>query len=402
MHQMGLSRARLITVVISALGLAAAIGSPARAQTESGWAVVESYQLDVMAGPAGRGAVLSPDGSKFLYNAGRRDMCVYDLQGQGECFNLEGQDPDLSRLDGESLRWSPDGQYIVGTVDFFRDFREPDIWLIDAETDEFKKLTDDLLEVWSPSDDLPSADVLPQFAANDPETVYFMRYTRTRANPDNQPQLWKIGTDGADGEQVATFTGTEPFEGSFPIFEWTLSDDGQKVAYSATYYGNGSQRNQIYVMNPDGSDRLLVANITHPITTIRFSADNKYLLLSASFRGQVDSYTPDNSSVSILSVSGESFLADSQHYVRTAGWSPDGTAYAYIVYNPQEPDTQGLYIADAPGEPGTLVLPGLFIAPTTNERQGLIWASNNVILLSGSLTYSEREFNVTVVQLERN
>lgn len=82
--------------------------------------------------------------------------------------------------------------------------------------------------------------------------------------------------------------------------------------------------------------------------------------------------------------SGEALLIDPERYVVSGGWSPDGSAFAYLVNNRMEPDENGLYLTTAPGEPGTLVFAGNYNAPTPRQRQPLTWGANNVILISRS------------------
>jgi hypothetical protein len=390
---------RLSVSLVALALLTANIGS-VRAQ-ESEWTVAEAYQLDMVAGPLGRTAILAPDGSKFLYST-RDEMCVYDLQGEGDCFELESIHRELTRLDHESLRWSPDGTYVVGTMDFFRMLLEPDIWRIDAGEGEAEKLTEDFVDRWRIGDDLPRGDILPLFAPdgeNSSEMIYFLRISVAEGKPPTLPSVYQIGSDGWDQEEIGVLSSVEPVESPYQVFDWTISRDGSRIAYLMQF--RSPTRMGIYVANLDGSDALLVAEDDDLVRTVTLSADGEYLMALKADPGFSQNPDPANSTVSIMSVSGESFPPDPQHYVRTAGWSPDGSAYAYTVYNPLEPETQGLYIANAPGEPGTLVLPGLFIAPTPTEKQGLIWASNNVILLSGSLTLDENNFDVTVVQLEQ-
>ena len=68
--------------------------------------------------------------------------------------------------------------------------------------------------------------------------------------------------------------------------------------------------------------------------------------------------------------------------VNGVAWSPTGAALAYTVDDDEGEDHQGgLYIAEAPGEPGELFIRGRLMPPVCCSRQPFPWASDNSLLL---------------------
>jgi len=67
---------------------------------------------------------------------------------------------------------------------------------------------------------------------------------------------------------------------------------------------------------------------------------------------------------------------------------------AYVNYDREHEDLQGLYITAAPGQKGEKVLDGRFIPPTPLQRASLTWAANNMLLLTDT-----EDYKVVVVQL---
>jgi hypothetical protein len=64
-----------------------------------------------------------------------------------------------------------------------------------------------------------------------------------------------------------------------------------------------------------------------------------------------------------------------------AGWSPTGSALAYLVRDEANPEAAGLYITRQPGEPGRLILAGDFYGTTCCQRMPIGWAQNDVIMI---------------------
>lgn len=64
-----------------------------------------------------------------------------------------------------------------------------------------------------------------------------------------------------------------------------------------------------------------------------------------------------------------------------AGWSPEGSAVAYVVRSVRDPAQSGLYITDTPGKPGRLIMQGDFYGTTCCQRMPIAWAANDVLML---------------------
>lgn len=332
--------------------------------------VVDTTEIELMAGPMRSAAYLAPSGEVFAHL--RQNVCIYEGTVEQTCVEIP---EDLRSLDPETVRWSPDSRYLAFHENFFQMFIDPDIWVWDTQTGELRDLTDDgqdrsLLtsDTWKNIDTMP--DWLP-----DGRTL-FLRYSRVNGET-LPPDIYAIEPSGSGLTKLGTIHTTDP------ISIYGLSTAGDKLVYN--YFPAGESDNRgIWVSNLDGSDAEMIAatDREQPVTGVESSADGRYVMLLTT-PIQFDSRAPEDSWVRILDIeTGETTLIDPDHYVVGAGWSPTGSALVYIVNNQEMPDENGLYITGAPGEAGRLLLAGDFNLPSIGRWQTLTWGANNTILLS--------------------
>ncbi|HVO44277.1 MAG TPA: hypothetical protein VMT34_16735 [Aggregatilineales bacterium] len=335
-------------------------------------------------------AYLSPDGMHiFLASAstsGPYSLCVYSAAVEKESCGTLPTSPDLF-----SIRWSPDSKWIAFTENFFLYFREPDIWVMDAQSGKVTDLTDDQIikldisKIWS----LPSIDVEPVWTP-DSSQIVFIRYhgVPSASDPtkhDEQADLYRIAPTGGDPVQVGTFqypTGAPPF----PTYVLTLSPDGKQIAYNVDALKPESAINGLWVADLDGKNARQVLNV-YGLTDVAFSADGHFVLeLNALAMSQ---FKPpwDQSSSLVVALDGDNPLTvDSDHPAQWAAWSPSGASLAYIVAHSKQPEQDGLYVVDAPGKAGKEVVAGEFLPPAMPKanaiyRTLLHWASNDTVLV---------------------
>lgn len=334
--------------------------------------VVGTTEIEVMAGPGRSAAYLAPSGEVFAHI--QQALCVYAGAAEQNCSELP---EELSGLDLESVRWSPDSRYLTFQENFFQFFRDPDIWVWDTQSGGVRDLTNDGQHTLSLSNDTwKNIDVMSDWLPDG--RIIFLRYNRINGN-HQPPDVYTIEPDGSGLTKLGALLSSDP------VAIYGMSIAGDKLIYNYMPAGDSIFRG-IWTSNLGGSDAkiLLATEREQLISGVRASADGRYaMLLSTPI--QFERREPADSWARILDVeSGESMLIDPDHYVVGAGWSPSGSALVYIVNNHENPDDNGLYITGTPGEPGRLLLAGDFNLPNLGRWQNLTWGANNTVLLSRS------------------
>lgn len=166
----------------------------------------------------------SPDGSRIVFASGRSGgdgiwVCRWD-----------GSTPRLLFDGGPYVtgtpRWSPDGRRIAFDSRF-SSAGNPDIYLIDADGGQPRRLTTD-----------PAEDVAPSWS-RDGQFIYF---GSTRSG---RMEIWRISVSGGPATQITRHGGFECFE----------SPDGRHV-----YYTKGRSLPGIWKMPRDGGPEVLVTD----------------------------------------------------------------------------------------------------------------------------------------------
>jgi dipeptidyl aminopeptidase/acylaminoacyl peptidase len=358
------------------------------------YTVLSVTDYDLMAGPGATSAYLAPDGERFAHFT-REQICVYTAPG--ELPLCVTGDERLRGIDLETVRWSPDSRYLAFTQEFFQTFRDPDLWVLDTNTGDLRNLTDDdtdRVPLLDPNADWGNVDLLPRWSG-DSARILFLRYSGGGGEV-NPPELFTIAPDGSDLRRV----GVIETAAKLPVYALDWSPDGTQVAYN--YWAPDEEANNgIWFSNLDGSNARQVIQIEPGLVPamVEFSADGQYLLTFTPQRMtyQVTYDQPEQSPVRVISVeSGESLLASDEYWASGAGWSPSGHGLISLLRNdwPNDPRSTGVYLSNAPGEPGVRILNGAFSPPTSVWWHTLTWATNDTILLSRS-----PERGVVVVRL---
>jgi hypothetical protein len=351
--------------------------------------VISIQEIDLMAGPGRTSAHLAPDGQHFAYISSGA-VCLYTVSGeQQRCIDLSALGLPL---DTEQTQWSPDSCHLTLATDFLRTFRDPDIWVADLCTGTLANLTDDHF-AGNPFDEEAEqgfADLGARFI-DEGERLVFGRY---RYGGD-RPQIASIMSIKLDGTDLQTI-GTIQTQSQFSIFSFDQSPDRTQWAYnyfpndlddpdSGTWIADAQfdQPHHVGVFEYASGNETL----TSPAWWVEFSPDGQYLMTySDRALGQYIGSegllpAPQISPIRIFAVNdGQVFLPDEQYLVRGGTWAPSGHAFAYVVFDPQQEEGSGLYLSAGPGEPSRLVLPGMFLPPTSRSHQPLTWTSNNTLL----------------------
>lgn len=117
-----------------------------------------------------RTLTLSPNAQQLAW-IDRREICVYTLADAAQsCTPL----PDTFAGSASSLKWSPDGNYLVFYESLFVEALESDLWLLDVQNQTLLNRTDDSITGSYIGNDAALQDYTPVWAGH---TLYFFRTT---------------------------------------------------------------------------------------------------------------------------------------------------------------------------------------------------------------------------------
>jgi Tol biopolymer transport system component len=376
-------------------GTAAALATPTPTPTPtqepfaaSGLEVVNVRPYDLMGAPARTSGYLSPDGTRFAHRNATL-LCVYTLDGEQEVCSPDDEATQelVGAVDNETVRWSPDGQWLVFTTNSLTFFEDGDIWVMNAATGEVTNLTDDNFDdIMFPEPEGPFFLDLGPIWSPDSAHVLFIRHNGLQG----APYLYRVPVTGGDAEQLGWLLNPEA-----GIASWfmAVAPDGVSIAYNVHTGGSENPVNGVYLYNPATREnrRLLENDPGRFPVSLSFSPDGRYLLVHeySQERAQTMTTSPENSAARVISLeSGEVQWVDPTRHVAGAGWSPTGSALVYIVRDFEDETNSGLYLTDAPGEPGRQVFEGALIIPTSEQQQPLVWSRDNKVLVTQVETYT--------------
>lgn len=350
----------------------------------SGLEIVETTEIDLVAGPMMTSAYLAPNGeyfARFQRVEGAIAVCIHALDG-----DITGcAEAPIRNYDSGSVRWSPDSTKLVFAQDFLRMFIDSDIWLVDAETFTARNITDDgtdELDIFGGDDDveLPPVDLLPMWGA-DSESVYFIRYTLTNAANRNRPELYRLNLDSGTEEVVERFATVAPLA----IYRGTISPDGRWFAYGLDVEAGRTVNVRLLDLET-GDDRLLTPfslseERLYYIDYMAFSADSRYLLThDPSYMMRMGRADLENPVIRVFDLDGNEFVIDAENPVTDAAWLAEGAGLIYQVVNPDDMTEGALYITGEPGEPGRLLLDERYWGTTSMQEQLLVGANNTLLM----------------------
>jgi dipeptidyl aminopeptidase/acylaminoacyl peptidase len=365
------------------------------------YGLIQAQELDLYAGPARTAAHLAPDGTKLAHISGTT-VCLFVLEGsswaEDRCFELER---DLFSGGPEDMRWSPDGRYL--TLPTFQTalqfFSDTDILVLDTEDGALLNLTDDGFDGSLLGEIEGHLDLSPRWL--DEDTLIFIRYSRdplATADADFSerllpPALYTVDVP-AEGETAEAALAVELPQTEVPIPAYLLAVDAERAraAYNedSLPVGEGMSVWQTDLADGNGPARLANAPAQTGILALEYAADGQYVLMLSTDHRSLGSRL---NALAVSAETGDAIAIDPRFPVLTeqadaespaivgAGWSPTGSALAYLVRDRGNPDASGLYIASAPGQPGQLILPGDFYGTTCCQRMPIVWDQNDLIMI---------------------
>jgi hypothetical protein len=189
-----------------------------------GWALADAQNARELVEQVAvlRGVQLSPDGTQLAEVMGGEAICIYTIDtGDEDCTPWpEG----LAAL--HYVAWSPGGDYLAFTEEFFSYAREPDLWMYDVEANSFANLTDDGMEGnFLDVSDEALIDYLPMWHPIDGDLYFF----RSQRLGDYTLQLYRISPAGGEPELIRDMTNDLP--NPFPVWrQAAISPDGNQIA----------------------------------------------------------------------------------------------------------------------------------------------------------------------------
>jgi len=237
-----------------------------------------------------------------------------------------------------------------------------------------------------------TVDLTPQWAA-DSESIYFIRYQFKKAN-EALAKFYRIGVDGGEAEEIAAVD----TQSRISTYAFAVSADGSRIVYNIDTRGDEKDGNWLLDVET-GEAKFAAAAIQGTLPwAYQFSPSADLVLvvgISEKFASFSGSVAPEDSAIYTLPVfGGRQQQLDTDVFVYSAGWGPEGSMLAYVTYDRENENAQGLYITSAPGQQGEMVLTGRFIVPTPRQQVPLTWAANNTLLLTDT-----EDFKLIVVRL---
>lgn len=354
------------------------LSMPASAADDGAVRLLEARTIDLVAGPANRVGLLSPDGRQVLYVGDK--VCVFDIDDGGEWTSQLCMGADLPRqLNGSSeMLWSPSGDALLLPTfsAAFKSFRDTDIGLLSSSDLTQRMLTEDGISGSLLKSAGASLDVSPRWIGAD--TIAFIRYVVGDGGrmTDDPPRLMTIPAGGGAATQLLEISA-----GPASVYALAISPDGATIAYAVDNRVS-SETAGIFVVPATGGDPVRIAGFEamgeRAPVSLAFSADGTQLLaLGPNAAGTgVDAHVID-------AVSGHAAPVDASRTIMGAAWAPEGAALAYIAHSPETDEAPGgLFAAATPGEPGHLLLEGRLLPPFCCGDFPFVWASDDTLLLS--------------------
>jgi len=355
-------------------------------------------ELDVAAGLGTTGAQISPDGTTFIHVHGT-DFCHYSLLGpEIACWDMSEQgviDEGVVPVDSDSIRWSPDGQYIAFAIEPWRLLIDSDIFVLSLESGQFANLTeDDYDRGFSPGREVPEDVTIDTAPAWTPDgRLTFVRHSA--ALDEIAPSLWEVDPAGGEPQKIADLlTAPEGFS-YVPSAEW--SPDGRHLAYileSRTRDDAG-----VWLYDVQSGESTMLAARPEEIQVFyhaSYSPDGRSLLLLTSNRDLASmsprAFVELGTGYFIVDVeSGKATPLAADGAVSSAGWLPEGG----LVYTGQDGERRGeggLYVTADPTVTGRKVLdfsqggsrPISLFAPTARQIAPLFTHPDGLLLLATS------------------
>lgn len=317
--------------------------------------VRELARLEVVSGLLMGASYLPPDGETLIHIQDDT-ACEYTLAGEElwcvEMVHQMGEDSTRLRLDPESVTISPDGRYLAFAQEALMTYRDPDIWVLDLETQEYRNLTeDDYVGSMAFSDKIPADLPIDLAPAWRPDGM--LTFARHR-NPFGStiPSLWMVDPAGGEPEMLSSFTGIPGNMNLVMSMDW--SPDGTRMTFVLDHMRNRLGGLWVYEADNDKMRPLVIPPEDEPgFLRADYSPDGESILLMTALRDygltRGLNEVPEKTGYFVVSAeTGRVTPVTSDKLIMSIGWLPDGRLL-YAGHVPAAPETGGLFVVPAEG-----------------------------------------------------
>ena len=353
-------------------------------------------------------ASLSPDGATIaFFDRDGDQLCLYTLADNGvDC---------VATLDfyPEFFHWSPSGDYIAFTENFFFSLIDNDIWLYDVANRALRNVTDDSIERWALFPRPQTVEERPVWidttmAWGPDGNLYFLRteFPDTHAEiEETLAGLYRVAPAGAEPEQIADLTGLfEPIAFAYaPVFSLdgtiSISPDAEQAAFIVRESDRMAPNNGVWVknINDDGPVRQVAGEPEFRIgstpeqiefgpppspTAVAWTADGQGIVVLADNLANISPDSGGRATLFYIEIeTGDAVeLTDLGDPEPDAFLNPDANGLTADFAMPQAalmvPDRRGLLVFNVAGPPGVAGVSSLDVRETGAEQRLLYRIDN--------------------------
>jgi dipeptidyl aminopeptidase/acylaminoacyl peptidase len=273
---------------------------------------------------------LSPDGRTLAYSITKVDWKLGRPVAHLWRQAIGGEPVQLTFTAGgdapppiAGVRWSPDGKSIL----FARDGQ---LYLISSDGGEPRAVTKHPTQPSSPVFSPDGGTIY--FVATDPASAEDRERSRVRDDvfafeENTRPRhLWKV--------DLATGAETQITTGAMAVFDFSLSNDGTRIAFkrAPTTLVGDAWRAEVAVMDASGANQRVLTHNDIEEDSPLLSPDNRQMLFIARMNDKAEPYYPDTLFV-VPAAGGEPthILDDFTYTIDDAAWSADGKSVLAVA-----------------------------------------------------------------------